>query len=75
MKYKLLFYCIVTCIPIARQRLGKHVPAVNTPQQLTGCFLCGPRRDLAMQWCGKHASTIEWLFSARSVLRGYLEDN
>jgi hypothetical protein len=25
--------CIVTCIPIARQRLGKHVPVVNTPQQ------------------------------------------
>jgi hypothetical protein len=24
---------IVTCITIARQRLGKHVPAVNTPQQ------------------------------------------
>jgi hypothetical protein len=24
---------IVTCIPIARQRLGKHVHAVNTPQQ------------------------------------------
>jgi hypothetical protein len=21
------------CIPTARQRLGKHVPAVNTPQQ------------------------------------------
>jgi hypothetical protein len=24
---------IVTCIPIARQRLGKHVPGINTPQQ------------------------------------------
>jgi hypothetical protein len=23
----------VTCIAIARQRLGKHMPAVNTPQQ------------------------------------------
>jgi hypothetical protein len=24
---------IVTYIPIARQRLGKHMPAINTPQQ------------------------------------------
>jgi hypothetical protein len=24
---------IVTCIPIAKQRLGEHVPAVNTPHQ------------------------------------------
>jgi hypothetical protein len=29
-----------------------------------------------MQWCGKHASsTIERLFSARSVPTSYLEDN
>jgi hypothetical protein len=26
-------FIIVTCIPIARQRLGIHMPAVNTPQQ------------------------------------------
>jgi hypothetical protein len=34
---------IVTCIPIARQRLGKHVPAVNTPLQQRGCCVCEPR--------------------------------
>jgi hypothetical protein len=36
---------IVTCIPIARQRLCKHVLSVNTPQQQRGCFLYGMRRD------------------------------
>jgi hypothetical protein len=29
------YFCVytVTCIPIARQRLGKHVPAVSMPQR------------------------------------------
>jgi hypothetical protein len=45
--FGLPFVClyIVTCILIARQWLGKHVPAVNTPQQSRGRFLCGRRRD------------------------------
>jgi hypothetical protein len=30
---------------------------------------------VAMQWFGKHASTIETVFSAWSVPRSYLEDN
>jgi hypothetical protein len=29
----------------------------------------------AIQWCGKHASTIEAVFYAWSVLRSYFEDN
>jgi hypothetical protein len=28
-----IFVRILTCIAIARQRLGKHMPAVKTPQQ------------------------------------------
>jgi hypothetical protein len=32
---------ITMCISIARQR----VPAVITPQQYRGCYLCGPRHD------------------------------
>jgi hypothetical protein len=28
-----------------------------------------------MQWCGKHASTIEAVFYAWSVPRSYLEEN
>jgi hypothetical protein len=35
---------IVTCIPIARQRLGKQVATVNKPQQQRSCFLCDRRR-------------------------------
>jgi hypothetical protein len=36
---------IVTCILIARQRLVKHMPTVNTPKQYRGCFLYGLWRD------------------------------
>jgi hypothetical protein len=30
---------------------------------------------IAMQWFGKHASTIETVFSVWSMTRSYLEDN
>jgi hypothetical protein len=33
-------YNIVTCIPIARQRLGKHIPATNVHSKI-GCPLLG----------------------------------
>jgi hypothetical protein len=48
-------YYIVTCIPIARQRTGKHIPAeANT---------CNSTTSVAGQWINKHVSlTIEAIF-------------
>jgi hypothetical protein len=56
----------VTCIPIARQRLAKHIPArANDPKNTT---------SIARQWTSQHASfTIKAVFSAWSVQRGYKE--
>jgi hypothetical protein len=57
------FFYIVTCILIARQRLGKHIPAqVNSRNN---------RTSIARQWISKHTSTIEVVFSAWSVQSGY----
>jgi hypothetical protein len=61
---------------VYKQWLGKHVPAVNTPQQWRGCIFYVIRTaTIAMQWCSKHASTIEAVFSAWFVPRSYIEDN
>jgi hypothetical protein len=59
---------IVTCITIARQRLGKHISAgVKARNSLT---------SIARQLISKHASLrTEAVFSASSVLRSYLEDS
>jgi hypothetical protein len=54
----------VTCIPISRQRLGKHIPA--------GANAHDDRMSVARQRTSKHASlTIETVFSVWSVSRGY----
>jgi hypothetical protein len=42
-------------MPIARQRLGKHVSAVNTPQQQRGCFYTARAKTVDMQWNCNHA--------------------
>jgi hypothetical protein len=56
----------VTCILIARQRLGKHIP--------TGTNESKNRTSIARQRITKHASlTIESVFSAWSVRSGYKE--
>jgi hypothetical protein len=56
----------VTCIPIARQRLGKHNPA--------GANARDNRTSIAKQRISIHASlTIEVVFSAWSVRSGYKE--
>jgi hypothetical protein len=57
---------IVTCIPIARQRLGKHIPAqANT---------CKNRMSISRQQISKHASLgIETVFSKGSMQWGYRE--
>jgi hypothetical protein len=54
------------CIPIARQRLGKHTPAwVNARKN---------RTFIARQQISKHAFlTIEVVFSVVSVQSGYKE--
>jgi hypothetical protein len=54
----------VTCIPIARQQLGKHIPAGTNARD--------SRTSIARQRRSKHASsTIEAMFSVWSVPRGY----
>jgi hypothetical protein len=54
------FVCIVTHRPIARQRLGKHIPA--------GAKARNNRTSTGRQRISKHASlTIEAVFSAWSV--------
>jgi hypothetical protein len=56
----------VTCIPIARQRLGKHIPSQANARN--------SRTSIAMQWFSKHTSLItEAVFSAWSVQGGYKE--
>jgi hypothetical protein len=56
----------VACIPIARQRLGKHIPAQANARK-NGTFI-------ARQRISKHASlTPEAVFSVGSVQRGYKE--
>jgi hypothetical protein len=56
----------VTCIPIARQQPGKHIPArAKAPKN---------RTSIARQRISKHAFlTIEEVFSAWSVQSGYKE--
>jgi hypothetical protein len=58
--------CIVTCVPIARQRLDNHIPTeANTRNN---------RTSIARQRISKHASLIiEAVFSALSVQGGYKE--
>jgi hypothetical protein len=52
----------VTCIPITRQRLGKHIPA--------GAKARESRTYIARQRCGIHASsTIQTVFCVWSVPR------
>jgi hypothetical protein len=56
----------MTYKPIARQRLGKHIP--------TGANELNNRTSVARQRISKHASlTIEAVFSAWSVQSGYKE--
>jgi hypothetical protein len=58
---------IVTCTPIARQRVGKHVPAEeNARNSMT---------SIAKQWSCRHAFLTRTVFSVWSVQRSYLEDN
>jgi hypothetical protein len=55
---------IVTCIPITRQRLGKHI--------FHNAYKCNRRTIFARQRTSKHASlTIEAVFSVWSDPRGY----
>jgi hypothetical protein len=54
----------VTCIPIARQRLGKHIPAEANARN--------NKTSIAGQRISKRASlTIEAVFSVWSVQSGY----
>jgi hypothetical protein len=56
----------VTCIPIARQRLGKHIPAEANSRN--------NRTSIPRQRTSKHTSlTTEAVFSAWSVHSGYKE--
>jgi hypothetical protein len=57
---------VVTCIPVARQRLGKHISArANAGKN---------RTSISRQRISKHASlTIYAVFSAWSVQSGYKE--
>jgi hypothetical protein len=51
---------IATCIPIAKQRLGKHTPALANAHK--------KRTSIARQQISKHASlTIAAVFSVESV--------
>jgi hypothetical protein len=63
-----LFCCddIVTCIHIARQRLGKHIP--------TQAYARNDRTSVLRQRISKHTSLkIEAMFSVGSVQSGYKE--
>jgi hypothetical protein len=54
---------ILMCIPIARQRLGKHSSAETN--------VCNNRTSIARQWISKHVSfIIEAVLSAWSVQSG-----
>jgi hypothetical protein len=54
--------------PIARQQLGKHIPA--------GANARNSSTSIAKQRRGKHASSrIEAVFAAWSVPRSYLEES
>jgi hypothetical protein len=56
----------VTCIPIVRQRLGKHISAQAKS--------LNSRMSVTRKQMSKHASlTIEAVFSLGSVQRGYKE--
>jgi hypothetical protein len=56
----------MTYTPIARQRLGKHIPAQ--------VYVRNNRTSIARQRVSKHASlTIEAIFSAWSVQNGSQE--
>jgi hypothetical protein len=55
---------IVTCTPIARQRLGKHIPAQGNARNI--------KTFIVMQRISKHASlTTEAVFSVWPVQSGY----
>jgi hypothetical protein len=47
--YIYIYIYIVVCIPIARQRLGKHMPAVNGPRYREGVYVVRAA-TVAMQW-------------------------
>jgi hypothetical protein len=56
---------VLACIPIARQRLGKHIPAQAN--------VSNSRASIVSQ-ISKHASvSIDAVFSAPSVQSGYME--
>jgi hypothetical protein len=56
----------VTCIPIARQRFGKHIPAQE--------YVLNNRTSIARQRISRHTFlTIEAVFSVGSVKSGYKE--
>jgi hypothetical protein len=60
-----IYIYIVTYRPIARQRLGKHIPAGANARN---------RRSIVRQRISKHASlTTEAVFSVWSVQSGYKE--
>jgi hypothetical protein len=65
--YNLNTYIVtVTCITIARQQLGKHIPVEAN--------VCNNRTAIARQWISKHASLIvEAVFSAWSMQSGCKE--
>jgi hypothetical protein len=61
-----LGFRIVSCIPIARQRLDKHI--------LAEANACNNKTSFARHWISKHASlTTEAIFSAWSLQSGYKE--
>jgi hypothetical protein len=63
------FICIVTCIPIAKQRLRKQASTIKI------LFSMGSEPQPLLCNVGKQPSTTETVFSAWSVPRRYLEDN
>jgi hypothetical protein len=57
---------IMTCIPITRPRLGKHIPEQAHARN--------NRTSVARQWISKHSPlTTEAVFSALFVQSGYKE--
>jgi hypothetical protein len=58
-------FIIVTCIPIARQRVGEHIPA--------GAYERNNRTSIARQRISKQAWTIEGLCFLRSPWRGVIK--
>jgi hypothetical protein len=61
-----MYVYIVTCIPVARQRLGKHIPTETNARN--------NRTYTARERISKHASlTIEAVLSAWSLQSGYKE--